>query len=169
MSDPSLAAPGPAANAGPVPLARPQPGVAEPITHEPTPVVKRRAPRVPARHKRGYRVRRLLALADGIAIGAAIGLTVVLGTVTGKAVAPEQPLILAPVAIALWLFLGGTILGVFHVDERRIDCSAADELGRIAQGIAVLMWGLFLVESLLLNGAPERRSRDRHLGRYRCR
>jgi exopolysaccharide biosynthesis polyprenyl glycosylphosphotransferase len=153
MSDHPLAAAPRADQVEPPRLGRPEPEVAEPAGHEPTAqVAERRVPHVPARDQRGYRVRRLLAVADAIAIVAAIGLAVILGSITGKAVAPNEPLTLAPVAIVLWLFLGGSILGTFHVDERRIDCSAADELGRIAQGIAVLMWGLFLAQSLWLEG-----------------
>ncbi len=46
----------------------------------------------------------------------------------------------------------GALLGAFYVDERRIDCSSADEIGRLAQATAVWTWAVFLVESVRLYG-----------------
>ncbi len=102
--------------------------------------------------RRGYRIRRLLVLADAVGIALAVGVAVGLGELTIFSVGPASPLLLIAIAIGLWAVIG-TMLGVFHVDERRIDCSTADEIGRLAQATAVWTWAVFLVESIRLDGA----------------
>lgn len=102
--------------------------------------------------RRAYRKRRLLLLADAVGITAAVGLAVLLGQFTLVAINPTSPLPLIVIAIGLWAVIG-TMLGTFHVDDRRIDSSTADEMGRLAQATAVWTWAVFLVESIRLDGA----------------
>lgn len=104
--------------------------------------------------RRSFRIRRLLALGDSIAIVGAIGLSVALGQLTSVVSAPVSPIMLAPIGVALWLIIGA-MFGAFHVDERRIDCAAADEVGRVAQATAVWTWALFLVEDIRLEGPQQ--------------
>ena len=104
--------------------------------------------------RRSFRIRRLLAFGDSIAIVGAIGLSVALGQLTGLVSAPVSAVMLAPIGVALWLIIGA-MLGAFHVDERRIDCAAADEVGRVAQATAVWTWALFLVEDIRLEGPQQ--------------
>jgi len=71
--------------------------------------------------------------------------------VSGVDVAPASEGALLVAAIVGWIALAG-VAGLFHVDERRIDCSASDEIGRIAAITAMWMWGVFLVGSLVEDG-----------------
>jgi exopolysaccharide biosynthesis polyprenyl glycosylphosphotransferase len=93
----------------------------------------------------------MLAVGDSVAIIVAIAGAEGLARLTGAAVAPDLPLVFAPVGIFLWLVIGAMV-GAFHVDERRIDCSAADEVGCLLQGTAVWTWALFLIASGSLAG-----------------
>jgi exopolysaccharide biosynthesis polyprenyl glycosylphosphotransferase len=104
------------------------------------------------RDQRGYRMRRLLAVADAIGITGAVGIALGLDPISPFGIAPDSSALLVVIAIPLWLVIGA-MLGVFHVDDRRIDCATADEMGRLAQATAVWTWAVFLVESLRLPGA----------------
>jgi exopolysaccharide biosynthesis polyprenyl glycosylphosphotransferase len=96
-------------------------------------------------------MRRLLALADCVAILLAFALAVNLELLTPFATAPENALLLVPLALVLWIPLA-TVSGMFHVDEKRLDSSVADEMGRLLQLAAVWTWLLFLVETLIVTG-----------------
>lgn len=96
---------------------------------------------------RGYRMRRLLALGDCVAVLAGIGTAIGLDHLTDFRTASADELILAPVAALLWVLLAG-LTGMYHVDERRIDCSPADELGGVVQVAAIWTWLLFLIDTV---------------------
>ncbi len=101
---------------------------------------------------RSYRIHRLLALGDSIAITIAILLVAAIGEWWLPAVALSSSGLLIAIGIGLWLAIGAMV-GAFHVDDRRIDIAAADEVGRIVQGTALWTWAVFLVEEVTLGGA----------------
>ncbi len=103
------------------------------------------------RNRRGYHMRRVLAISDMVAVLATSGL---LGAADalGYQVLPQQPFAVIPIAVVLWLLLAG-IGGMYHVDEQRLDCSIADEIGQVAQLTAVWSWLLFLFDTLVTAGS----------------
>ena len=96
-------------------------------------------------------MRRYLALADAVGVLTAIAAATALDELTGFRTGPEGGLLFAPVAALLWAGLA-TVSGMYHVDERRIDCSIADELGSVVQIGAVWTWVLFLLNTLYADG-----------------
>lgn len=103
------------------------------------------------RDHRGYYMRRFLAFSDCIAILVAGGWLVAIDPLLQAPSAPSQPLILAPVALLTWVVLAA-VSGMYHVDEKRLECSVADEIGRVIQITAVWTWLLFLVDTLGAEG-----------------
>jgi len=108
--------------------------------------------------RRGFHMRRVLALADATALVVVIGLLAGLDGLAGLAVseAPVMlaaPLITAPVAVLSWIVLS-TIAGMYHVDERRIEHTVASEAGRLLQLSGAWAWGLFILQALLVRGTP---------------
>jgi exopolysaccharide biosynthesis polyprenyl glycosylphosphotransferase len=97
---------------------------------------------------RSYRMHRALALGDSVAITTAIFLVVEAGQWIVPALQPASPGWLIPIGIGLWLAIGAMV-GAFHLDDRRIDTAAADEVGRIVQGTALWTWAVFLLVAIL--------------------
>jgi exopolysaccharide biosynthesis polyprenyl glycosylphosphotransferase len=96
-------------------------------------------------HRRERRLRRSLALADVVALGAAL-----LATVPG---ASEDgltwySLLLLPIVVA-----AAKILGLYESDDQRIRKTTIEELPRLAQLGALLTLGLWLGEQWLMDGS----------------
>lgn len=104
-----------------------------------------------AHDHRGYRMRRLLAVSDAGSIIVAAACAFGLDRLTADPTTPSSPLVLAPLGVCLWLTLAG-VVGMYHVDEKRLDCSVADEIGQVAQLTAVWTWMLFLIDTLGADG-----------------
>lgn len=91
------------------------------------------------RRDRRYRLRRLLALADMAALVAAFALSEILTTVIGGSHALLQhPFLLAPLLLS-W-FVIATLAGAYHTDERRLECSAADEVPGVLRVASLYGW-----------------------------
>ena len=92
-------------------------------------------------------MRRRLALADCVAIVLASGALVGLDLLVTFSAAPRDPAMFVPIALVLWLALAG-LSGMYHLDEKRLESSIADEIGSVVQIAAVWTWLLFLIETL---------------------
>jgi exopolysaccharide biosynthesis polyprenyl glycosylphosphotransferase len=103
--------------------------------------------------RRGYRLRRLLVVSDLVALTAAFGAMVAANAVAGRQNFFDSSVI--PVFVALipaWITLAG-LVGLYHLSERRVDESFADEIGPVATVTTVWSW-LLLVASSALTKAP---------------
>ena len=106
---------------------------------------------------RGYRMRRLLALADIVAITAAIGVSVVIDALVarndgfGAPLEFGRPIAFIIAAILLWIVIAG-LAGSYHVDERRIENSVADDVGGLLPLTAAWAWIAFLIDSIASEG-----------------
>jgi exopolysaccharide biosynthesis polyprenyl glycosylphosphotransferase len=102
-------------------------------------------------------MRRVLAAADALGIAAVLGLLAFLDaigvSISEAPVAPASMLIAGPVAIVAWTILA-TAYGMYHSDERRIETSVADEVGRVTMLGAAWAWVPFLVDAITASGTP---------------
>jgi exopolysaccharide biosynthesis polyprenyl glycosylphosphotransferase len=102
--------------------------------------------------RRGYMIRRLLLASDLLALGCAFGLMVLVTSVAGRAAVGP---LLTGVFIALvpvWVTLA-SLVGLYHLSERRVDQSFADEIGPVAMVTTVWSW-LLLICASALTAAP---------------
>jgi exopolysaccharide biosynthesis polyprenyl glycosylphosphotransferase len=103
---------------------------------------------------RSGRVHRSLALADSLAIVFAITAASLVDRFVAFSSAPDHPVVVAVFAVFAWLVIGG-LDGVFHVDDRRIDCSTSDEIFTITRTVGLWIWIVFGIDALLTSpGAP---------------
>jgi exopolysaccharide biosynthesis polyprenyl glycosylphosphotransferase len=103
---------------------------------------------------RSGRVHRSLALADSLAIVFAITAASLVDRFVAFSSAPDHPVVLAIFAVFAWLVIAG-LDGVFHVDDRRIDCSTSDEIFTITRTVGLWIWIVFGIDALLTSpGAP---------------
>ena len=98
------------------------------------------------RNRRGYYMRRRLAIADCVAVISAALLLVFFDSIVSFEAAPHQPTLFIPVAVVLWLGLAG-LSGMYHRDEKRLETSIADEVGPVVQITAVWTWLMFIFET----------------------
>lgn len=95
--------------------------------------------------RRGYVLRRLLLGAD---VGAlAVGFLVAVALGPDSAMPSGSKLLLLVGGIPLWVVLAH-VHGLYHVDSRRADYSAADEVGPIIQMTTLWSWGVLAVSGL---------------------
>ncbi len=98
-------------------------------------------------------MRRLLAAADVAAILIALLLCDALARATSfETTVPYAVVIGLPLA-ASWVVLAG-MAGMYHVDDRRIDCSISEEIFRAAQLVALWVWVAFFLVALVEDGSP---------------
>jgi exopolysaccharide biosynthesis polyprenyl glycosylphosphotransferase len=103
---------------------------------------------------RGFVLRRRLALSD------LLGLTLAAGGAVGIATALEQgdvgigSAVAFAICLPLWLLIANTV-GLYHLFDRRLGPSGADEFAPIVFALALWGWCLLLLEALLDPGAPE--------------
>jgi exopolysaccharide biosynthesis polyprenyl glycosylphosphotransferase len=92
--------------------------------------------------RRGYVLRRLLVVSDVAALGAAYAVV----TGVNAAAGPNRPVfdgadfLLFVLLVPLWLLLAN-LLGLYHLSERRIDLSFADEIG--PSFLVMTLWSWF--------------------------
>ena len=101
--------------------------------------------------RRGYLLRRLLLVSDLLAIALAYGCTVAAYAFAGRNLDPAlatQFVALVPV----WVLLAG-LVGLYHLSERRVDQSFADEVGPVATVTTVWAW-LLMVVGAMVSTAP---------------
>ena len=106
------------------------------------------APETPTAFRRGYRLRRLLFVADIAALTVAFGLAQIYGGLVKEAPAfTERDLALMGLGLPLWvLFAHG--YGLYHVNSRRADHGFAEELGSVLQMTTLWSWCALLVWEL---------------------
>lgn len=103
---------------------------------------------------RSGRVHRSLALADSLAIVFTIAAASLVDRFVAFSSAPDHAVVVAILAVFAWLVIGG-LDGVFHVDDRRIDCSTSDEIFTITRTVGLWIWIVFGIDALLTSpGAP---------------
>jgi exopolysaccharide biosynthesis polyprenyl glycosylphosphotransferase len=109
---------------------------------------------VRTRDARGYRMRRLLALSDAIAVVVATGVCVLLDSASRVSTTPPDAWAIAPLAILAWLAVAG-LEGMFYVDDRRIDNSTSEEIFRIMRVVGLWLWIVFAIHAITqVPGAP---------------
>lgn len=119
--------------------------VASPVAEPPVARLDEPVQAVPDR--RGFRLRRCLAASDLTMVAVAFALSAAVEALTRFDTAQDHFSVMAPVALALWLAIGA-LTGMFHVDERRIDLSTSEEIGRMIQAVALWVWVVFLIDTL---------------------
>jgi len=98
---------------------------------------------------RGYRIRRLLLVSDLLALVGAFGAMVLANELANRTTFFDTSV--TPVFLALipaWIMLAG-LIGLYHLSERRVDESFADEIGPVAMVTTVWSWLLLVVSSAL--------------------
>jgi exopolysaccharide biosynthesis polyprenyl glycosylphosphotransferase len=109
--------------------------------------------RLGAEERNGW-VHRSLALADSLAIVCVATLASLVDNAVPFSSAPDHPAIVAVFAVFAWLVIAG-LDGMFHVDDRRIDCSTSDEMFRITRTVGLWIWIVLGIDALLTaSGAP---------------
>jgi exopolysaccharide biosynthesis polyprenyl glycosylphosphotransferase len=103
---------------------------------------------------RGYRMRRLLALSDAIAVVSATGVCVLLDGASNISTTPPYAWAIAPFAVLAWLVIAG-LEGMFYVDDRRIDNSTSEEIFRVTRVVGLWLWIVFAIHAIAtVPGAP---------------
>ncbi|UJA19048.1 sugar transferase [Thermoleophilia bacterium SCSIO 60948] len=107
-----------------------------------------------ASNTRPYYMRRVLAGSDIAAVASSFIACALLERVTSFQASPDNPWLVLPLALVAWTFLAG-ITAMYHVDDRRIDCSSSEEMFPVAQLVALWIWIVLGADALLTpNGAP---------------
>jgi exopolysaccharide biosynthesis polyprenyl glycosylphosphotransferase len=107
-----------------------------------------------ARGRRGYVLRRLLALTDVLALVAAFVVMGVAREIAGRPPTPSLDTELFVLLLPLWIFLG-TLLKLYHVGDRSLDYSIADQMGPIFLVATVWSWAWLLARTAFGSGPVE--------------
>jgi exopolysaccharide biosynthesis polyprenyl glycosylphosphotransferase len=103
---------------------------------------------------RGFILRRLLAVSDIIALIAAWAVVQgVLLPALGRPINVSDQVIFLPMLL-LWTAVG-SLLGLYHLPDRSLDHSIAEEFGPVALTAAVWSWGFILTRAAFENGSIE--------------
>lgn len=103
---------------------------------------------------RGFVLRRLLAISDLVGLIAAWALVqAVLLPVFGRPFALSDQLIFV-LMLPLWAYLG-SLFGLYHLSDRCLDHSIAEEFGPVALTATVWSWGFILVRAAFEHGSIE--------------
>ena len=102
----------------------------------------------------GYTFRRALFTADLIGLAAAIALTHLLLSVSGRGGIGTDTLILMTAFVPLWVVLAQSV-DLYHLPERRVDHGFADEFGPIFLITTVWIWLYAVVSAPVLPGPTE--------------
>jgi exopolysaccharide biosynthesis polyprenyl glycosylphosphotransferase len=108
----------------------------------------------------GYTFRRVLLLADVVGLAAAIvGINTVFGVdsggvlgLSGRGGITGGPLLVLFGSLPVWIALAQAV-GLYHLPERRVDHSFADELGPVFLVTTVWLWLDLLVSAAILPGS----------------
>ncbi len=103
---------------------------------------------------RGFVLRRRLALSDLLGLTLAAAAAVGIATAIGRPAVGVGTVIAFAISLPLWLLIANTV-GLYHLSDRRLGPSAADEIGPIIFALALWSWCLLLLVALLDPQAPE--------------
>lgn len=103
---------------------------------------------------RSFRMRRLMAFTD---IAALCGAWVVTGAfldAIGRTTATMEEFLLFVVFLPVWV-LFGSLAGLYHGSDRRVDPSIADEAGKLLTLVTAWTWGYLLVRGAVESGTNQ--------------
>lgn len=95
-----------------------------------------------------YRLRRLLAIADIGALAAAFALSEGAATLVGSSHVLLEHAYLLPALFVSWLVIAA-LTGAYHMDERRLECTAADEVGGIFRVASLYGWVVLCASTIV--------------------
>jgi exopolysaccharide biosynthesis polyprenyl glycosylphosphotransferase len=103
---------------------------------------------------RGFILRRLLAVGDVVGLLASLALVqAVLLPLFGRAFSVTDQVIFV-LMLPLWVF-AGSLFGLYHLPDRRLDHSIAEEFGPVALTATVWSWGFILTRAAVEDGSIE--------------
>jgi exopolysaccharide biosynthesis polyprenyl glycosylphosphotransferase len=103
---------------------------------------------------RGYVLRRLLAVSDLIALVLGWGIAQAgMSILAGRHVMPDDQLLFI-LLLPLWTYIS-SLLRLYHLPDRRLDHSLADEIGPVALAATVWSWAFLLTRAAFTSGAVE--------------
>jgi exopolysaccharide biosynthesis polyprenyl glycosylphosphotransferase len=106
------------------------------------------------RGRRPYVLRRLLALSDVLAVLAAFAVVVAARKLDGRPPTPTLDLELFVLLLPLWIGVGN-LLRLYHVGDRSLDYSIADQIGPIFLVATVWTWAWLLARTAFGSGPVE--------------
>lgn len=101
--------------------------------------------------RRGYRMRRLLAFVDLLALCVAWVVTGALLNAVGRQTAGWEELVLFGGFLPVW-WLFGSLVGLYHSADRRVDPSIADEVGKLLTVVTAWTWSYLIVRGAVTSG-----------------
>lgn len=102
--------------------------------------------------RRGYVLRRFLVVSDLAALGAAFAVMLGANAVAGRPVFVDGDLAAFIALLPLWLLLA-SLLGFYHLSERRIDHSFADELATAFLVMTLWSWFWLIGRAVIETGS----------------
>lgn len=99
----------------------------------------------------GYTYRRLLLVSDLAAVLAAGVFATLVSDLAGFHLLESQWLVPFVLFVPVWMIVAHGV-GLFHLPERRIDHSFADELGPVFMGATVWIWLFVITKSAIFDG-----------------
>ncbi len=103
------------------------------------------------RDKRGYVLRRLLVLTDAIALVLALAVAVAITSAAlGRLALGIGDVLVLVIGVPVWIVMA-RIFGLYHVDTRRVDHSASEEVGPLL--LMTTLWSWLLLFGQLTAGA----------------
>ena len=96
---------------------------------------------------RGFVLRRWLAVSDLTSLSLAWALVVAAGVALGRPTAFGDDVLLFVVALPVWLGIANA-LGLYHLPDRRLGHSLADEIGPIAFALTMWSWAFLLARAV---------------------
>ena len=103
------------------------------------------------RGRRGYVLRRLLAISDILALASAFLAMVAVLKITGRPPIDSSDLWLFVVLLPLWPLLA-TLLKLYHIGDRSLDYSVADQIGPVILVATVWNWTWLLARGVIGTG-----------------
>jgi exopolysaccharide biosynthesis polyprenyl glycosylphosphotransferase len=104
-----------------------------------------------ARTRRGFIYRRVLLVSDLLALVAAYGALAVVSALAGRSPFSLEEYVLSALLVPVWVLLAHAV-GLYHLSERRVDHSLADELSPVLVATTVWAWFLLLGSAALTSG-----------------
>ena len=101
--------------------------------------------------RHGYTFRRALLLADLLGLAAAIALADAALAAAGRGGLPLDPLLILVLFMPVWVFVALAV-GLYHLPDRKVDHSFADELGPVFLVTTVWSWLCVLVTAAFVHG-----------------
>jgi exopolysaccharide biosynthesis polyprenyl glycosylphosphotransferase len=104
--------------------------------------------------RRGFILRRLLAISDCLALVASWAIVVGLSAALGRNPTLLSELGLFALMLPLWVLVASTS-NLYHLSDRRLDHTTADEIGPIAMAVTVWSWVFLLTRAAAVTGPVE--------------